>query len=722
MHLAARAALTVGAGFWTTAAEPPAVLTDGPHGVRLSPPGEVGIGHAHPATCFPPAPGLASSWNADLVERVGRAIGEEAAALGVAVVLGPGVNIKRSPLGGRNFEYYSEDPLVSGVLGGAWVRGLQSAGVGASVKHFAVNNQETRRMTVSAEVDERTLREIYLPAFERIVREERPRTVMCSYNRINGVPAAEHHWLLTEVLRGEWGFEGAVISDWGAVDALVPALAAGLDLEMPGPQPDSVAAVVTAVQDGTLPESALDAAAARVTALSVPLLDPGVDEAAHHELAREAARQAIVLLKNDGGVLPLGDGPIAVIGELARTPRIQGAGSSQVTPTTVDVPLEVLAERLPDVAFAQGYALGTDESSALALADEAVRLATGARTVLLFAGLPEEAESEGQDRTDLDLPEVQVRLIERVVAANPRTVVVLSNGGVVTLEPWHDAVPAILETWLLGQGAGAAIADVLTGAVSPSGRLPETIPRRLEDTPSFLNFPGEHDVVRYGEGVFVGYRYTETVGVAPRYPFGHGLTYSRFEHTDLQVTVRGALVRVRVTVRNAGTRDAAEVVQLYVAPPPGGVRRPRRELRAFARVELAAGDRTTVEFELGERDFSLWDGGWVVPGGEYLVEVGRSAADIVLAAPLRKRSPKPPPLTIDSTVGEFLAHPITGPVLERSARASGAEDSFTLVSAMPMRRLLQMPGTEGSAAQLRNLIGIANNPVVRGIAGLFRRR
>ncbi len=429
-----------------------------------------------------------------------------------------------------------------------------------------------------------------------------------------------------------------------------------------------------------------------------------------------------MLLKNDG-ILPLAeDASMVVIGELARTPRIQGAGSSQVVPTRVDVPLDSLDAEFAGVRFAPGYPLNDDRADALALADEAVRLASAAGTVLLFAGLPERVESEGYDRTGLELPQVQQRLIERVAAANPRTIVVLSNGGVVTMEPWHDAVPAILETWLLGQGAGAAIADIVTGRVSPSGRLAETIPHRLEETPAFLNFPGEHDVVRYGEGVFVGYRYTETVGLAPRYPFGHGLTYSRFEHTALQVTERGGVVTARVTVRNAGTRDAAEVVQLYIAPPDGAIRRPRRELRAFARLQLAAGDHTTVSFELGPRDFCIWDSGWVVPGGEYLVEIGRSASDIVLAAPVRKRAPKPAPLTIESTVAEFLAHPVTGRILERSARDRGQEDAFALVQAMPMRRLLRYPGTEASGNQIRSLIRIANNPVIRGLAALFQRR
>ncbi|MCC6856806.1 MAG: glycoside hydrolase family 3 protein, partial [Microbacteriaceae bacterium] len=521
LSLEQKAALVAGGGFWSTLEAPEAgilsvVLTDGPHGVRRQVGGDdhLGIGESAPATCFPPAAGIASSWNVDLVERVGRALGEEARAQGVGMLLGPGVNIKRSPLCGRNFEYFSEDPLVSGVLGAAWVRGIQSTGMGASLKHFAANNQETNRMTVSAEVDERTLREIYLPAFERVVTTEQPWTVMCSYNRINGVAAAENHWLLTELLRDEWGFKGLVVSDWGAVDARVPALAAGLDLEMPGPQADSAEAIVAAVRSGELDEAVLDAAVDRVIALAARASgdragrdhdadDADLDEldhripAAHHVLAREAATESIVLLRNEGAILPLATAQaIAVIGEFARTPRFQGAGSSQVNPTRVDTALDAVSSIAP-VEFAPGYSFDRHVDAAPLIA-EAVEVARRSATVLLFVGLPAGDESEGYDRTHLDLPAAQLALIEAVSVANPRTVVVLTNGSVVSLEPWHDSVPAIVEGWLLGQAGGSAVAEVLFGIVEPSGRLAESIPYRLQDTPSYLNFPGENDVVRYG--------------------------------------------------------------------------------------------------------------------------------------------------------------------------------------------------------------------------------
>ncbi|HWR86299.1 MAG TPA: glycoside hydrolase family 3 C-terminal domain-containing protein, partial [Rhodoglobus sp.] len=548
-----QAALTVGSGYWTTQAVPGVpsiVLSDGPHGLRRQPADgdNLGLGDSEPATCFPPAVALGSSWDPSLVAEVAAAIGDEARAAGVHVVLGPGVNLKRSPLCGRNFEYYSEDPLLSGELGAAWVRGLQSRGVGASLKHFAVNNQETARMTVSAEVDERTLRELYLPAFERIVTRERPWTVMAAYNALNGVPAAEHRWLLTELLRGEWGYEGAVISDWGAVAHRGRSLEAGLDLEMPGPQPSSIDEAL-AVDPAILRSST-----ERIAALVERAGPAGgeVDLDAHHALARRAAAESIVLLRNEGGLLPLDPSePVAVIGALARDPRIQGAGSSLVNPTRLDTPLAAISAVAP-TTFAESL-------------EDAVAAAREARTAIVFAGLLPGDESEGFDRHHLDLRVEQVEVIRAVAAANPRTVVVLSNGGVVSLEGWHDQAAGILETWLLGQAAGTAIADVLFGAAEPGGRLAETIPLRLQDTPSYLNFPGDGATVFYGERLFVGYRHYETVDVPVRYPFGFGLGYTTFEFADL--VVRGH--DVEVTVTNTGARDGAEVVQVYVGAPGG---------------------------------------------------------------------------------------------------------------------------------------------------------
>jgi len=748
ISVAEQAAATIGTGFWRTGAAPgirSLTVTDGPHGVRKARGGgdQLGLGTSVPATCFPPAVALASTFNTELVEQVGEALGVEAHAQNVSVLLGPGVNIKRSPLCGRNFEYFSEDPLVSGELGAALVRGLQRRGVGASLKHFAVNNQETNRMTVNAEVDERALREIYLPAFETIVTREQPWTVMCSYNRLNGVATAESRWLLTTVLREEWGFRGVVVSDWGAVDERVPALAAGLDLEMPGPQADSVKAIESAVENGELDRSVLDTAVGRVRELvarSRPAVDfddddddydvPGkFDVEAHHALARQAASESIVLLRNEGGVLPLrGDERVAVIGELARTPRIQGAGSSQVNPTRVDNPLEELTTRA-SVEFAPGYTL--DGFSNPSLRDEAVALAAHSDAVLLFLGLPAGEESEGFDRTRLDLPDDQLALVAAVAKANSRVVVVLSNGGVVTLEPWHDSVASILECWLLGQGSGSAIADVIFGDTNPSGRLAESIPFRLQDTPSYLNFPGEGGVVHYGEGIFVGYRYYETVAVPVRYPFGFGLSYTTFAYAGLSAKRTGGGATVTATVTNTGTHAGSEVVQLYVAAPDDGPKSPARELRAFTKVALAAGQSRVITLSLDERAFSFWDiesSTWVVYGGEYRVQLATSAHDVVDEVTVRRAGTRPPhPLTLESSVAQWLANPVTGPVLRRTAARENPDEGGTsvleMVASMPMRRLLRMPGVDVNASQLRMLARVANNPVVRGVArGVGRMR
>ncbi|MFN2522763.1 MAG: glycoside hydrolase family 3 C-terminal domain-containing protein [Mycobacteriales bacterium] len=569
LSLEQKVSLLSGRDFWSTRAldvgVPSVVMTDGPHGVRLQADdfGQMGLHASRPATCFPPAVAVGSSWDPDLAARVGAAVGREARALGVHVVLGPGVNIKRSPLCGRNFEYYSEDPLLSGVLAAAHVRGQQAQGVGASVKHFAANNQETDRMRVSADVDERTLREIYLPPFERVVTEAIPATVMAAYNRINGVHACENRWLLTDVLRDEWGFAGVVVSDWGGVNDAVAAVRAGLDLQMPGPADADGLRLLAAVRAGELDEAAVDEAVRRVLALAgfadVEQAEP-VDLESHHALARELAAECAVLLKNDD-VLPLTAGQrIAVIGEFARTPRYQGGGSSHINPTQVDAALDAIASLTADVQFAPGFSLdeGTDGA---ALRDTAVGLARSADVAVVFAGLGAREESEGFDRATLDLPPDQVALIRAVAAVAPRTVVVLSHGGVVSLEGWVDDVDAVLDCSLLGQAGGGATADLMFGLVNPSGHLAETIPIRLEHTPSYVNFPGEQGHVRYGEGVMVGYRWYETVGLPVRYPFGHGLSYTTFATTDVAVESTGTdSARVTVTVSNTGARLGKHVV------------------------------------------------------------------------------------------------------------------------------------------------------------------
>jgi beta-glucosidase len=730
LTLAEKASLTSGSGYWWTAPVerlgiPRIMVSDGPHGLRAQP-GEgdhLGLGGSVPATCFPTASAVASSWNPDLLRRVGEALGREARAVGLSVVLGPGVNMKRSPLCGRNFEYFSEDPFLAGELGVGIVDGIQSCGVGASVKHYAANNQETDRARVDARVDERTLREIYLPAFERVVTASRPWTVMCAYNKVNGLSASENPWLLTTVLREEWGYEGLVVSDWGAVYHRVPALRAGLDLEMPPNLPRSPDQVVAAVRAGELDEEVLDARVRAVLALvdrgsAVLDLDEEFDAAtvtAHHALARAAAGESVVLLKNDPGrsgaaVLPLAPtGRIAVIGEFARTPRFQGAGSSQVTPTRVDTVLDALRATCAEVTFAPGYRVGgtTDAAADRTLRDEAAAVASAADTVVMLVGLPGADESEGFDRTHMHLPADQVAALHAVAAAHPDLVVVLVNGATVAL---GDVVPharALVEAWLGGQAAGGAIADVLTGAVNPSGRLAETIPHRLEDNSSYLNFPGDSQVVRYGEGLFVGYRGYDATHTDVAFPFGFGLSYTTFALSRLDVATSGSAaagdlaVAVAVTVTNTGAVAGAEVVQVYVRDVAASVARPVRELKGFTKVHLEPGASRRVGIALDQRAFSFWSpihGRWVVEAGDFAVEVGPHSRDLPLTRTLTVDAPSvAAPLTAGSTLHEWMADP-EGRELIREAVAGGQPDPArdpemaAVIGAMPMSTLAAFGG------------------------------
>jgi beta-glucosidase len=699
--LAAKASATSGSDTWRTTAVGSELrsllLADGPHGLRRQPEqgDHLGIGNSLPSTCFPPAVGLGATWNPALVRRVGEALGTEASAMGVDVLLGPGMNIKRSPLCGRNFEYVSEDPHVTARIAAALVEGIQSRGVGACVKHFAANNQETDRMRVSADVDERTLREIYLRAFEEVITTTKPSMVMCSYNRVNGVHASQDPWLLTDVLRGEWGFDGVVVSDWGAVVDRVAAVRAGLDLEMPPSGTDQE--IVDAVERGELDESVLDTVVERLHGLQERVStdtsrSPGHE--AHDALAREAAREALVLLKNEGGALPLDPAlPVAVIGEFARSPRYQGGGSSHVVPTRVHSALDALTEAVHGgVVFAPGFRL--DGTADPALLEEAVAAAARARTAVVFLGLPEAAESEGYDRTTLDLPADQIALLARVREASERVVVVLSNGGVVSVADWEDDADAVLEGWLLGQAGGAAVADVLTGAVSPSGRLTETVPLRLSDHASYLSFPGAHGRSVYGEGVFVGYRYFDTLDRPVAYPFGHGLAYTEFTYSDLEVTADGDdSWRVALTVTNTGDRAAAEVVQMYAGVEQEYPTRPRRELRGFAKVFLEPGRGGRVEMALTGRDLSTWDPEhrrWSLAGGTYTVAVGASSRDIRLTGEVSTRGDRfAAPLTARSTVGEWREHPVGGPVMAElragiPALAQVPEELLRMADSMPL--------------------------------------
>ncbi|HLL69218.1 MAG TPA: glycoside hydrolase family 3 C-terminal domain-containing protein [Micromonosporaceae bacterium] len=718
LTVAEKASLTSGSAFWyTTPVERLGIrsimVSDGPHGLRAQPndSDHLGLGGSLPATCFPTASAVASAWNPDLLRRIGQALASEARACNLSVILGPGINMKRSPLCGRNFEYFSEDPFLAGELAVGIVDGIQSRGVGTSVKHYAANNQETDRLRVDAQVDERTLREIYLPAFERVVKAAQPWTVMCAYNKVNGESASENRWLLTTVLREEFGFEGLVVSDWGAVYHRVPALLAGLDLEMPPALGRSPEAIIAAVEAGEVSTDVLDARVRKVLELvakgmQVLDLDESFEPDAHHALARAAAAESVVLLRNDG-LLPLAaDARIAVIGEFARTPRFQGAGSSEVNPTRVDVLLEELRAVRGDVPFAAGYGVGETAHDADLLA-EAERVAGAADTVVMVIGLPGADESEGFDRTHLNLPANQLAALRAVAAVNPNVVVVLVNGSAVLLGDVTPHARALVEAWLGGQAAGGAIADVLTGAVNPSGRLAETIPHRLEDNSSYLNFPGDSQVVRYGEGLFIGYRGYDKCHQDVAFPFGFGLSYTSFALSGLAVAMRGSVAEgtlaatVTVTVANTGTVDGAEVVQVYVEDVASSVARPVRELKGFAKVAVAAGSSEQVTIELDQRAFAFWSirhRDWAVEAGDFVIAVGANSRDLPLTETVSVAAPTlAGPLHRDSTLREWMSDPTGRQLIEHEVRngqpAAVLEDELiTVVGTMPMSTLANFGG------------------------------
>lgn len=653
LDLATKVRLLSGRGFWALEALPEhgidgIIVTDGPHGLRCqsNASDHLGVAPALPATCFPTAAALGSSWDVELLHEVGEALALEAIEQGVSVVLGPGLNLKRHPAGGRSFEYLSEDPLLSGRLAAALVRGVQSHEVGTSAKHYAVNNQESHRLVVDAIVDERTLRELYLSSFEIVVTEAEPWTVMCAYNKVNGTYASEHTELLTTILRDEWGFDGLVMTDWGAANDRVAGIAAGLDLEMPSSHGAYDAEVVAAVRDGRLDESAVDRCARRVVELLLRARRDGdraavdratvdraaVDEAAHHDLARRAAAAGSVLLRNESELLPLSrSADVAVIGEFAQQPRYQGAGSSQVNPRRLDRAIDRICELSSgSVTYCAGYDAASGETTP-ELLDEAVASALDAEVVVLFAGLPSRDESEGFDRAHLDLPEGHLRLIEAVAATPTPVVVVLNNGGVVHL-PWADRVEALLECWLGGQAGGSASADVLYGELTPGGRLAESVPHHVTQLPADRNFPGEPRQVQYRETHHVGYRFHDTAGVPARFPFGHGLGYTSFEWSDVSLEGEGTDVVVRATVTNTGPRPGSDVVQVYVRDVACSVPRPDKELKGFAKVHLEPGASQTVEIALDRRSFAVWDvatHSWMVDPGDFEVVVARSSTDPV---------------------------------------------------------------------------------------------
>lgn len=611
-------------------------LSDGPHGLRKQA-GEsdhLGLNPSVPATCFPTASAVANSWDAALGEEIGAALGEEAAAQEVSVVLGPGLNMKRNPLCGRSFEYFSEDPYLAGKLAAGYIRGIQSKGVAACPKHFAVNSQETRRMASDSIVDERTLREIYLTGFEIAVKEGHPRSIMSSYNLVNGTYANENKHLLMEILRGEWGFDGAVITDWGGSNDHALGVKNGSTLEMPAPGGDSVRELLAAVESGKITESDIDARLSELLPLvfdTKAALDAApreFDAAAHHALARRAAEESLVLLKNEGALLPLAAGTkVAVIGDFAKNPRYQGAGSSMVNSTQVDVLLDKLIDSELNVI---GYQQGFDRHGKpdAALQKSACELATQADTVILCMGLDEIAESEGLDRSNLRLAQNQVDLLQAVKAVNPKIVVVLYSGSVVET-PWLDNCQALLYAALGGQAGAGAVANALTGKVNPCGKLAETWPLAYADIPSAADFATRRKTVEYREGLYIGYRYFTTAEKAVRFPFGYGMSYTTFAYSDMAADEQG----VSLTVTNTGSVAGTEIVQLYVAKKSSELFRPVRELKGFARVTLAPGEKQRITITLDDKAFRFWNvkaNRWEIEGGEYELLVGASVEDIRL--------------------------------------------------------------------------------------------
>ena len=746
MTLEEKCSMLSGQDFWHTQqidrlGIPACMVSDGPHGLRKQDQASdhLGINESIKAVCMPAACATAASFDRRRLEQMGQRIGDSCQHEGVSVVLGPAVNMKRSPLCGRNFEYFSEDPYLAGELSAAFTQGVQSRNVGVSVKHFAANSQEHRRMSSSSNADERTLREIYFPAFETTVKKARPWTVMCSYNRINGVYASQDPWLLTKVLREEWGFDGYVVSDWGAVSNRVAGVEAGLDLEMPASGGINDNKVLQAVREGRLSEAAVDQAVERILTINYRFLENARpetpwDKEADHLFAAETAAECMVLLKNQG-ILPLKkEDTVAFIGEFAQKPRFQGGGSSHINCSKVTSALEA-AEGLP-VTYARGYRIDTDDTTDELIA-QAVEAASKAGTAVVFAGLPDSYESEGYDRTHMSLPACQNRLIEAVAAANPNTVVVLHNGSPVEM-PWIHRVPAVLEAYLGGQAVGLALIRVLYGEVNPSGHLPETFPKKLADNPSYLFYGGEGDRADYREGIFIGYRYYDKKDMDVLFPFGHGLSYTTFAYSNLRLSSRELTDRdtltVTVTAENTGSRPGKTVVQLYVGDEASTAIRPVRELKGFEKVELAPGERRDVTFLLDKRAFAYWNsdlGDWHVETGMFTIEVGQSSRDSERRDRVLVTSTVKPPrhYTMDSIFMDITADPeamaVLKPLTDQVARAMGPRpeaeaggsakeaisDDMTLamLNYMPLRGVVSFGGEAVDPNHIQQLLDQINN-------------
>lgn len=699
MTLEEKASLCSGLDFWHTKGVerldvPSVMVSDGPHGLREQEEkaDHLGVNSSVQAVCFPAGCAMAAGFSREAAARLGETLGEECQAENVSTILGPAMNIKRSPLCGRNFEYYSEDPLLATEIGTAYVNAVQSKNVGTSPKHFMANNQEYHRMTSSSDMDERTAREISLAAFEGMVKNAKPWTIMNSYNKLNGTYLCENREMLTDVLRKDWGFDGYVMTDWGAMDNRVEALKAGCNLEMPGGSRVTDGQIVKAVQDGTLAEEVLDQSCEELLNIVFRYAENRdaaavFDREKDHETARALAEECIVLLKNEDKILPLGaEKKVALIGKYAEAPRYQGGGSSHINSFRVDSALETV-RTWADVVYAKGYDDAEDRTDE-ELLREAVEAAKNAEAAVIFAGLPDSFESEGYDRKHLCMPECQNRLIEAVAKVQPNTIVVLHNGAPVEM-PWLSKVKAVVEAYLGGEAVGSAVANVLYGKVNPSGRLPETFPLRLQDTPCYLNYGGERDRVSYSEGVFVGYRYYESKEMLVLFPFGYGLSYTTFAYSNLTVekeSIRESeQVKVTVDVTNTGDCAGKEVVQLYVGKKDGSIVRPVRELRGFDKIELNPGETKTVEFTLGSRVFAYWEmeiHDWFVESGAYEIQIGTSASEIVLSKEVHVESEKviPKVYTVNSTFGEVMADPKARAVFEALGKELNVGESLNAMA------------------------------------------
>lgn len=638
-------------------------VSDGPHGVRRAPAtNKPGYGDQRPATCFPTASALAATWDLDLINQVGQALGQECQSLDVNILLGPGVNIKRSVLAGRNFEFFSEDPVLSGEMGAAFINGVQSQGVGTSLKHFTANNVETMRMYNNSDMDKRTLNEIYLTPFEIAIKKAQPWTVMACYNRVQGVYGTEYPYILKDKLKDDWGFKGIVISDWFAVVHRVDGIKAGMHIEMPGVSTYNDKLIVEAVKNGELDEAVLDDLVKDILRVVLKAhashkANVEMDAQAHHEFARKVAAESATLLKNENQILPISKDKyksVALIGEFAINPRFQGNGSSEVKPTKLDKIIDIIQQEYGkdiEITFSQGYNLKDDMD--FSMIEEAKETASKADIALIFAGLPLQYESEGIDRTHIDMPPSHNKLISEIAKTQKNTVVVLTNGSAITM-PWIAEVKGVLETWLGGQAGAGGTADVLFGKVNPSGKLAETFPAKLEDTPAFFNFPGEQGEVLYGERFFVGYRYYDEKKIEPLFPFGFGLSYTSFEYSDIKVSSKNIQdtdgLKVSLKVKNTGNVEGKEVVQLYVKDPKSSLQRPEKELKKFAKVSLKAGEEKEITFELNARDFSYYDGKrgvWIAESGEFHILIGASSRDIKLSESIQLESSQNIPLAYD---------------------------------------------------------------------------